>query len=66
MVQKTNLTPHLESPKCIATKMGEATYETELYHYAEFHTNQWQRRRDSCPQPKKKQCYRFSIRQNAY
>jgi len=47
---KPILTLHLDTPKDIATKRGEALSGTQLYHRAEFHTDHCHLHRDICPQ----------------
>jgi len=44
------LTPHLETPKDVATKMGEDISGMQFYHRAKFHANWPHRCRDICPQ----------------
>jgi len=57
------LTPHLETPKDIATKRRRHV-RTQLYHH--LHADRRHRRRDICCQTKKNSNHIFNIRQNAY
>jgi len=38
-LSKNILSPHLETHKYIATKMGENTSGAQLYHHAKFHAD---------------------------
>jgi len=54
------LTPHLETPKDMATKRGDDLSGWQIYCHANFHVDQSNRRRDICPRTKKYTHTRFS------